>query len=177
MSRDKALCDFDTAVVVFSPGLELIYVGNYVILTLDPHAQPLLLPLPFVRTEIYSSRRLDWSFGFSACAQYFAAAANPMNGGVEAARLCMFKVDVGNCCSERREIDALSAMANEGLAFSFHPRASMLLVCGWRDNEDDGDDPTMGLRFLDYTSAPMKTLVSVDRSRIDPSCRFPALSH
>jgi hypothetical protein len=92
-------CNFDTAVVVFSPGLELIYVGNYVILMLDPLAQPLLLPLPFVRTETYSSRRLDWSFGFSACAQYFALAANPVNGGVEAARLCIFKVDVGNSCS------------------------------------------------------------------------------
>jgi hypothetical protein len=168
--------DFESALVIFSPNLELIFVGNRIFQThITNEAEPLLLPLPWLNQEKRDQRTLVWTCGFSPCMQYFAAVANREQGSGETLQLHIFKIHMGDRYFQRCEVDNLSLTRYDGLGFAFHPRLSILLLCGWVEEGEDDDLPRLEFHLLNHASTSFTIVGSTDSSMYKVDCMVPVL--
>ncbi len=129
------------AIIVFSPGLELVLIGHYLFQTKVPNAEALILPLPVLKSQDRYDKnwRLCWRCEFSPYTSYFAAVATPVIPKDEPIQLHVLKLDLGNKSFVECRRPSFPLQSFSGLGFSFHPARPELLICAWKnDSTEEG---------------------------------------
>ncbi len=124
--------DLDSALITFSPGLELVFIGRLIFQTMVPHAEALSLPLPLLEeADGINEPRFRWTCEFSPCARYFAAVANGQSR-IDNPILHVFKLDLQSNSVETCNTEHVVQTEFTRLWVTFHSARLELLLCGCR---------------------------------------------
>lgn len=130
--------DENPLLIKFSSDLEIVFIGNILLRTKAPNAEPILLPLP----QIHRTKDERWTCSFSACSAYIALTYNPRYTGRHAwkqanstapdnpAQLHIFRFNMSDrtyTCNTR----AVSPSKYDKQIMDFHPYLPELVLCNY----------------------------------------------
>lgn len=125
----------DTLLIKFSPNLEVVFIGNLLLRTMVPDAEPILLPI----ARLYKPRLepgLNWTCSFSACSAYVVLAYNPAfpdepshsSSPDHPAQLHIFRFNIGDRKYTRCNTRAVSLSQYDKRTIDFHPYLPELVL-------------------------------------------------
>lgn len=124
--------DEEPLLIKFSSDLEVVFIGNMLLRTKAPDAEPILLPI----ARVYKpglQRSIRWTCSFSACSTYIVLAYNPRfnpfsffahnhsSSPDHSAQLHIFQFDMRNKTYTRCNTRAVSLSQYDKRTIDFHP--------------------------------------------------------
>ena len=129
--EDDNHSDGNPPLVKFSPNLELVLIGNVLLETRAPKAEPLFLPMPKASgNKLKTDFEAHWTCTFSACSRYIALVQNRNLRTQFPAELLLFHIDMQNKTYARCFQDIPVAKYHK-LTVDFHPHRPELVLNGW----------------------------------------------
>ena len=122
--------DYENALAIFSPNLELLFIGNMILSTRAADLKPLPVPTHFLYQDTMNGldRRDSWSGSFSACSEYLVLFLDPVDRTKQPAELHVFHIGALRDSLDELTFPNLDITPYERLDVSFHPHGTHVLL-------------------------------------------------
>lgn len=136
---------YERALTVFSPHLNLLFLGDMILSMRDANTRPLSVPIHLLHEDPSeeSERQGAWNCSFSSCSNYFALSFNPMDVENLSVKLHIFHIDLIEKSMKELTFPNVNVAMYKRLGTSFYPYSEefslLLLSCQKSISEQESE--------------------------------------